>query len=109
MKCFNVSIMFQGIVEAVSKLFPSAEHRFCVRHIYENMKLTFRAKAYKEILWKLARCTTVVYFEKTMEELKNMNSVAHLWLSKIDPKHWSRSHFSGKHIIIVEYVLVLNF
>ncbi|XP_021984919.1 uncharacterized protein LOC110880772 [Helianthus annuus] len=86
----------KGILEAVSRLFPCAEHRFCVRHIHENMQLTFKGRAYKDILWKLARSTTVVYFEKTMEELKRINTKAHLWLSKIDPKHWSRSHFTGR-------------
>ncbi|XP_035844066.1 uncharacterized protein LOC110932042 [Helianthus annuus] len=86
----------KGILEAVSRLFPCAEHRFCVRHIHENMQLTFKGRAYKDILWKLARSTTVFYFEKTMEELKRMNTKAHLWLSKIDPIHWSRSHFTGR-------------
>lgn len=51
------------------------------------------------MLWKLARSTTVVYFEKTMEELKKMNPQAHLWLSKIDPKYWSRSHFTGNFYV----------
>ncbi|KAI3808396.1 hypothetical protein L1987_24346 [Smallanthus sonchifolius] len=85
-----------GTVQAISKLYPSAEHRFCLRHIHENMKHSFRGKQYKDMLWKLETCTTVVEFEKNMDELKRMNTDAHLWLSKIPPQHWSRSHFSDR-------------
>ncbi|KAK1436237.1 hypothetical protein QVD17_02016 [Tagetes erecta] len=32
--------------------------------------------------------------EQGMEEFKKFNKHAYEWLSKIPPKHWSRSHFS---------------
>ena len=32
-------IMKQGIIPAIAELFPVAEHRYCLMHIYENMKL----------------------------------------------------------------------
>lgn len=76
-------------------MFPFAEHRFCLRHIYENMKMRFKGKAYKDHLWKLATSSTVEYFEQNMKELKEFNAEAQLWLSEIPPKHWSKSHFSG--------------
>lgn len=56
----------------------------------------FKGKEYKDLLWKLATTTTVVQFEGLMDELKKLNNEAHLWLSNIDPKHWSRAYFSGK-------------
>ncbi|KAD5318178.1 hypothetical protein E3N88_18124 [Mikania micrantha] len=77
------------------KVVPSAEHRYCLRHIHENMKGTFRGKLYKDMLWKCATSKTVPEFKTAMEELKAFNKDAHLWLSKIPPTHWSRSHFSG--------------
>ncbi|KAI3809479.1 hypothetical protein L1987_25455 [Smallanthus sonchifolius] len=85
----------KGIIPALAKVFPCAEHRYCLRHIHENMKHHFRGKAYKDMLWKLATSTTVSDFEILMDELKRFNSEAQLWLSKIPPKHWSRSHFSS--------------
>lgn len=87
---------FQGLVPTIEKLFPAAEHRYCVRHICENMNLTLKGEDYKEMIWKCATSTTVVRFEQNMEELKNYNKNAHDWLSKIPPEHWSRAYFSGK-------------
>jgi len=55
----------------------------------------FKGKAFKNALWRLALFTTVVEFEKGMDDLKNLNPDAHMWLSNIPPIHWSRSHFSG--------------
>lgn len=85
----------QGIVQAVEYVLPSAEHRFCVRHIHENMKLRWKGQAYKNMLWKCATATTRQEFDKSMEDLKRFNQDAYLWLAKIPPKQWSRSHFSG--------------
>lgn len=86
----------QGIVHAVETVLPCAEHRFCVRHIHENMKLRWRGEAYKTMLWKCATACTTQEFEKSMDDLKKFNNEAYLWLAKMPPKHWSRSHFSGK-------------
>ncbi|GJR99326.1 putative reverse transcriptase domain-containing protein [Tanacetum coccineum] len=46
---------------------------------------------YKELLWKCATATTEVHFERAMDEFKGYNRLAHEWLRKIPPKHWSRS------------------
>nr|GEW71591.1 hypothetical protein [Tanacetum cinerariifolium] len=70
--------------------------RFCLRHIYENMKHKWNDQGYKDPLCRCATATTVSYFDKAMEELKSFNSDAFEWLSKIHAHTWSRSHFSGK-------------
>ncbi|KAK9054930.1 hypothetical protein SSX86_026009 [Deinandra increscens subsp. villosa] len=93
-----VSDRQKGLLPAMAKVFPSAEHRFCLRHIHENFKQTFKGQLYKDIIWKLATSTTVVKFKNGMEELKKLNPDAHQWLSNIPPEHWSRSHFSGRAI-----------
>ncbi|XP_076946518.1 uncharacterized protein LOC143618067 [Bidens hawaiensis] len=61
----------KGIIPAIENLFPSAEHRYCVRHIHENMKQSWRGKLFKDLLYKAARATTVLEFAVVMEELKN--------------------------------------
>ncbi|GJZ36916.1 mutator type transposase [Tanacetum coccineum] len=91
-----ITDMQKGLVPTITKLFLLAEHRFCVRHINENMNITWKGGDYKEMLWKCATSTTVVRFEKNMAELKNYNKKAHEWLSKIPPEHWSRAYFSGR-------------
>lgn len=94
MKC----LVTQGLIPAIAKVFPSAEHRFCLKHIHENMKLKWSGKAFKDLLWKCATATTVPHFTRAMDELKEFNKEAYEWLCKIPPQHWSRSHFTGINI-----------
>ncbi|KAJ9535292.1 hypothetical protein OSB04_un001609 [Centaurea solstitialis] len=67
----------KGIIPAVAKVFPSAEHRFCLRHIHENMKKTWKGKEYKDLLWKTATATTVNQFGRAHSDvvLNNMCEV----------------------------------
>nr|XP_043639155.1 uncharacterized protein LOC122610227 [Erigeron canadensis] len=86
----------KGLIQAIGNVFPSAEHRYCVKHIHENMKHHWRGKLYKDIFWRCATATTVPGFKATMAQMKRLNVDAYNWLRKIDPQHWSRSHFSGR-------------
>ncbi|XP_021991933.1 uncharacterized protein LOC110888730 [Helianthus annuus] len=88
----------KGILPAISKLFPCAEHRYCLRHIHENMKVSFKGDLYKDKLWNCACATTVPELSVAMDDLKAFNKKAHLWLSKIPPLHWSRAYFSGRAV-----------
>ncbi|XP_022007989.1 uncharacterized protein LOC110907299 [Helianthus annuus] len=66
----------KGILPAITKLFPCAEHIYCLRHIHENMKSQFKGKLYKDKLWKCASATTIPEFTTTMDELKAFNKKA---------------------------------
>ena len=66
-----------------------------MRHINENMNLTWKGGEFKDMLWKCATALTVVEFERGMQELKGYNKKAYEYLNKISPQHWSRNHFSG--------------
>ncbi|GJR81984.1 putative reverse transcriptase domain-containing protein [Tanacetum coccineum] len=81
----------KGLLPALKDLFPADKHRYCVRHIHDNMNLVYKGGHYKELLWKCATATTDVHFERAMNEFKGYNRLAHEWLRKIPPKHWSRS------------------
>ncbi|GJW01965.1 vacuolar protein sorting-associated protein 37 homolog 1-like protein [Tanacetum coccineum] len=50
----------KGLVPTITKLFPSAKHRFCVRHINENMNLTWKGEDYKEIQLLDARDSPII-------------------------------------------------
>ncbi|GJV17879.1 RNA-directed DNA polymerase, eukaryota [Tanacetum coccineum] len=63
----------KGIIPAIKSVFLSAEYRFCLRHIHENMKQGWNGQAYKDLLWRFASATTVRDFENYMLELKKMN------------------------------------
>ncbi|KAL4585616.1 hypothetical protein LXL04_010239 [Taraxacum kok-saghyz] len=86
----------KGILQAVSQVFPQAEHRFCLRHIHENMRKFWKTTEYKDHLWKCSAATTVPEFENCMTELSHFDRETFEWLKKIPPQHWARSHFSGR-------------
>ncbi|GJY97936.1 mutator type transposase [Tanacetum coccineum] len=99
------------VIPAIAETFPSVEHRCCLKHIYDNMKLSWRGKLYKELLWKCAMATTIQKFDKRIEEMKNHNIEAYEWLRKIPPQHWARSHFTGRaksNILLNNLCEVLN-
>nr|XP_043620282.1 uncharacterized protein LOC122592140 [Erigeron canadensis] len=86
----------KGLIPALAKVFPCAEHRYCVKHIHENMKLQWRGTTFKNHLWRCATTSTIQEFTKYMLEFKRFSEPAHNWLAKIPLKHWSRSHFSER-------------
>ncbi|KAK8612678.1 hypothetical protein V6N13_092789 [Hibiscus sabdariffa] len=61
----------KGLMEVVMELFSHAEHRTCVRHLYNNFKLggDHKRKSLKDQLWKAARATYVGEFEVAMTTL----------------------------------------
>ncbi|KAE8668582.1 Detected protein of confused Function [Hibiscus syriacus] len=61
-----------GLVEAVEELFPNAEHKTCVRHLYSNFKSNghHKGKTLKDQLWMAARATYVREFEYAMKGMK---------------------------------------
>ncbi|GKE66210.1 mutator type transposase [Tanacetum coccineum] len=83
--------MQKGIVLAINTSFPSVEYRFCLKHIYDNMKLVWRGQLYKECLWKCATSTTIQYFDKNIDELMDTCKDAYEWLKKIPAVH-CRAH-----------------
>nr|KAJ0184576.1 hypothetical protein LSAT_V11C900472230 [Lactuca sativa] len=91
-----VSDRQKGLLQAVSQLFPCAEHRFCLRHIHENMKKQWRTKEYKDHLWDCATATTVPEFNHFMHQFSLYDKSAYEWLKSIPPQHWAKSHFTGR-------------
>nr|GEW40881.1 hypothetical protein [Tanacetum cinerariifolium] len=53
-----------GIVPSIKPMYSSAEHRYCLRYIHENMKQGWCGQAYKDLLWRVASATNVKDFEK---------------------------------------------
>ncbi|GKC02145.1 mutator type transposase [Tanacetum coccineum] len=60
----------KGLIQAIASVFPSAEHKYCVRHIHENMKSQFKGGVYKEMLWNAAKATSKGEFKKKMGRAK---------------------------------------
>ncbi|XP_071738981.1 uncharacterized protein [Rutidosis leptorrhynchoides] len=86
----------KGILPAVASVYPCAEHWYCVRHLHQNFKKNWRGEEYKKALWKAASATTVLCFESAMQEIRQLSTAAYIWLTKIPPQNWTRSHFTGR-------------
>jgi len=100
----------QGLIHAIEQLYPAAEHRFCLRRIYEKMRKKWKTKEYKDYLWKCATATTTQEFKTMMTEFSHYDKEAHAWLVKIAPQHWARSHFTGIFLnFILTLLLISNF
>nr|KAJ0213473.1 hypothetical protein LSAT_V11C400168770 [Lactuca sativa] len=95
----------KGLHTAVEQIFPNAEHRYCIRHIHDNMRKRWRQTEYRDHLWRCASATTIPEFEHLMKEFSQYDKEACEWLKQIPPKHWARSHFSGR---AVSDVLISN-
>ncbi|CAI9262636.1 unnamed protein product [Lactuca saligna] len=86
----------KGLLPAIATLFPCAEHRYCLRHIHDNMKKNWRGKVFKDLLWECATTSNVQHFHQAMEKLKKLNNDAYEWLKQIPPQSLARSHFTGR-------------
>ncbi|XP_071739657.1 uncharacterized protein [Rutidosis leptorrhynchoides] len=85
----------KGLIPAMARIYPQAEHRYCMRHIYENMRGQFKEPLIKDLVWKCATRTTREEFNETMEELKKshfssrsvcdmlLNNVCEIFKSKL--------------------------
>ncbi|KAL0384156.1 UNVERIFIED_CONTAM: hypothetical protein Sradi_2809900 [Sesamum radiatum] len=80
----------KGLIDAVDMLLPHCEHRFCV---YSNFKVAHKGLSLKMILWKAAKATRIVDFEKTLCELRDRDKEAFKWLVKRPAAQWSRAYF----------------
>ncbi|XP_031108605.1 uncharacterized protein LOC116013086 [Ipomoea triloba] len=86
----------KGLIQAFETVLPAVRHRFCVRHLHNNMRVAgFTTNTIKDALWKTARATTVNSFRTALQELRNLDEEAFAWLGDKHPSEWSRSHFTG--------------
>ncbi|KAK9048149.1 hypothetical protein SSX86_032888 [Deinandra increscens subsp. villosa] len=91
-----ISDMQKGIIPALKNVFPAAEHRYCLRHIHENMKSKWRGNVFKDLLWKAASQTTIPEFNRCMDLIRTQDDSLYQWLKEIPAKHWSRAHLSER-------------
>ena len=66
-------------------LFPTVEHMYCVKHIYNNFKVNHKVIELKSVLWRYAGTTSAKEFERGMDHLKSMDAQAWKYLADIEP------------------------
>ena len=54
-------------------LFPTVEHRYYVKHIYNNFKVNHKGMELKSVLWRCAGTISAREFERGMDHLKSLD------------------------------------
>ena len=72
-------------------MFPYSEHRFYVRHMWQNFQQLHKGDALKKRLWKIARSNTATKYEQYMNEMKELSVDAYTWLHELEPQTWVRA------------------
>ena len=75
----------QGLIPVIETLFPTVEHRYCVKHIYNNFKVDHKRLELNDALWGCAAATTVREFERCMQYIRDLDEKAYEYLAKIAP------------------------
>ena len=85
----------QGLIKAVTKVFPDAEHRFCVRHLYQNFqKAGNRGEVLKNNLWAIGRSTNIPKYDKNMNKMRASSQKAFEWVEALVPSTWIKAFYS---------------
>jgi len=66
-------------------LFPTVEHMYCVKHIYNNFKVNRKDTELKSVLWRCVSTTSIREFDRGMEHLKSLDEGAWKYLADIEP------------------------
>ena len=75
---------------AIETLFPTVEHRYCVKHIYNNFKVDHKGLELEDALWRYVATTTVRKFERYMQYIRDLNEKAYEYLANIAPTQWTK-------------------
>lgn len=62
------------------------EHRFRVKHMYENFKKLYKGEDYRKYLWGVATAGIEKLFLATMNTLKEFDKNAYDWVMTHDPR-----------------------
>jgi transposase-like protein len=97
--CINTNLSlqlnFQGLINAVQKIWPDAEHRFCVRHLYQNFqKAGHKGEVLKNDLWAIARSTNVAKWQQNLDKMQVDSVEAYEWVQNLVPNTWIKAFFN---------------
>ncbi|KAK1563292.1 hypothetical protein Q3G72_025538 [Acer saccharum] len=68
---------------------------YCARHIYANFRGSYCGDSFKKLFWKASRSTNVFDFKAALNDIGEIHPGAKEWLSKIEPRLWSRFAFDA--------------
>ena len=91
-----VSDRANQICVAKDKWYPFSHHGCCLVHLQRNVDAKFKKRNQKQMVGKAAEVFKVSHFKRLYAEIKLTDKRCWDYLEKIDPRHWTRSHFEGE-------------
>ncbi|CAA7055896.1 unnamed protein product [Microthlaspi erraticum] len=89
-----ISDRCKGLLSSVKAELPKAEHRFCVKHIYENLKKNHAGKdLLKKYVWNVAWSCTMTAYRKNLQKLKEYDVPLFEDVLKMEPRYWTLAFF----------------
>ncbi|KAK4792168.1 hypothetical protein SAY86_022603 [Trapa natans] len=85
----------RGMVEAVETHFPSACHGFCLRHVSEHFRDTFKNCKLVNIFWNAVHALTTIEFEAKISEMVEISQDVMQWFQHFPPQLWAMAYFEG--------------
>lgn len=101
--CTHAYVFLQGLILAVSKMFPETKHRFYVSHLYSNFWQKFKGVNLKNQPWNSARSSSVIEWYRNMEKMRALNVAAYERLDKMLANTWSWAFFSTYTINVTSF------
>ena len=84
----------KGLETVVGDVFPTAEYRECMRHLYGNFMKYYQSDVFTEHLYPAARSYTEGLFKWHMQKIYNVAPDAIDYLEEFHSRIWYRSGFS---------------
>ncbi|KAL5797667.1 hypothetical protein ACOSQ2_002487 [Xanthoceras sorbifolium] len=85
----------KGVIDALQTWWPGSSHRFCVRHIFANLRAKHRGNTSADLLFMAAKSTNKAEFDNAMKEMKDADLNVYNYMTNIPVCHWSRHAFDG--------------
>ncbi|XP_021715010.1 uncharacterized protein LOC110682980 [Chenopodium quinoa] len=89
-----ISDEHQPILNVVSTILPSTEHRHCARHIYMLWHKSFRGDDMKLRFWKIVKAYNLVDYQDALDELGAVDQDAVVAFNSYNPRLFCREFMS---------------
>ena len=92
-----ISDRHEGILHEVKKVYPNAEHSYCMMHLLNNIKKNF-SELSMNVNWKfinVAKAYRVEEGKSYMHTLDSENKGIRGYLEEVGYKNWARCHFNS--------------
>ncbi|WVZ91385.1 hypothetical protein U9M48_037565 [Paspalum notatum var. saurae] len=88
-----ISDQQKGILKAIEKWAPRAEHRNCARHVYANWRKKFKKKDFQKKWWRVAKSSCMTLFNHNKALLAQHTVEGARALMNSAPEHYCRAYF----------------